>query len=119
MIPDTRKEVAMSFVRTIQSPSTASVSTLAGQDSGDLLLTTSYGDNAPFVHHTSLGWAMVGSVTGNNGILRRAVIKTGASDDHEHFGAVRCFVSQVKDVFARRADHEMLALSPDAQRFWS
>ena len=97
---------------------------LIGRDSNDGIFTKQHGQKAPYVHHTRLGWALVGNVcTATTNANERKVLRT--TIDHEHFHSENCF-PLVKDAdqkrlavdpFDQHPDDEMPALSQNEQRF--
>lgn len=74
MIPDTRDEVATpeslfghetvsKYASNFNALDTSvGVLLLIGRDSSEVMKTKTYGEHSPFVHHTSLGWAVVGPI---------------------------------------------------------
>ena len=64
----------------------AEVLLLLGRDSGDLMKTVCYGDRAPFVFETHLGWAVVGSIC-RNSPKDKHVFRTSL----EHLDSKICF----------------------------
>ena len=132
MIPNTKNEVATrQMVREnprisqysdkfLPLDDEAKVSLLLGRDSGDLFSTLSYGTEAPFVHHTSLGWAVVGELCPlrNYGSATMGAAMKTCVADHDHFSALQRFAPPpVKDVFAQQIDDELPGVSLENQQF--
>ena len=94
----------------------AEVLALIGRDGNKILKTECFGDEAPFVHHTTLGWALVGTVCP---LARdRTVLKI----NHEHFISEPCFpnlpkVVAARNVFVENPDDNEKGLSKNDQKF--
>ena len=97
---------------------------LIGRDSSDGIFTTRHGHKAPYVHHTRLGWALVGNIcTSATNTTEKKVLRTKL--DHEHYHSEICFPSikttdqkcLKNDPFDQHPDDELLGLSQDEQRF--
>ena len=99
----------------------AEVLILIGRDAGECLSTKCYGHKPPYVHHTPLGWALVGRscVSEDN---NQCCLKTNNAD---HFSALSCFKQELKwnlpelDVFTERQDDELPGLSKNDEKFLS
>ena len=88
------------------------------------MFTTRHGQKAPYVHHTRLGWSLVGNVcTETRTSTEKKVFRTKI--DHEHFHSELCFPSMnkidqkqlIEDSFDQHPDDEMPGLSQQEQRF--
>lgn len=99
MIPDSRTEVAtpkmverhrhiLGYSGHFQNGDWgAPVLMLIGRDCGDVMYTKHYGAHYPYVHHTSLGWAVVGSVcSGELGDQAKEFVALRTAINH-HFSA--------------------------------
>ena len=105
----------------------SSVMVLLGRDSGDVMQTRCYGDHAPFVHHTALGWALVGgsSDEGKLGSSENPLILKVAemSDDLPRHArvlpdrAVDLSGAHLVDCFTELTDDECRGESQDDVRF--
>ena len=103
----------------------ANVHLLLGRDSNDILRTTCYGDHYPYVHHTAIGWALVGSACPNLKVQKdqHQVLRTAVS--HEHWEVPKPKFSQtfdhktilLKDTFATLPDDELPFPSTAERRF--
>jgi hypothetical protein len=104
-----------------QLDSIAEVSIPLGRDSDELLHSVTEQLSSPYVHHTPLGWTVVGSICNDDLPLVNAsatAMKTCVSFEHEHFSAVPGFLPVAKaDVFRRHADDEVPGLSSDDEKF--
>ena len=94
----------------------AEVLALIGQDGKKILKTECYGDEAPFVHHTSLGWALVGTICPLS--HDRTVLKV----NHEHFVSETCFPNlpkhvSTRNIFAEHPEDNTRGLSRNDQKF--
>ena len=140
LIPDTKDEVATPLI-VRQHPhiahlankfpkfnKAAQVLLLIGRDSDNLLKTESHGDRAPFAHHTSLGWAVVGNVCVNKkSSLNFKVLRTSLEPPELPTDLKPCFPSAKGQfflpeppedaVFVRQPDDELPGLSVEDQRF--
>lgn len=106
--------------------SSAEVLLLIGRDCSDLIGTKCYGNVAPYVHKTPLGWALVGSACPydkNNKLANVTTMKTALV--HEHFNVKPSFnhakmrgaTVQLPDTFATNTDDELPGLSLDDSHF--
>ena len=99
----------------------AEVFLLIGRDCGPAMATRCYGHKAPFVHHTSIGWALVGEVCLGQGSNKyNTVLRVDV--ECEHLEAIPCFTEKtssprVKNIFNESHDDELLGYSKDDQRF--
>ena len=135
LIPSNRSEIAIpNIVRAHPHISNfapkfkeleAQVLVLISLDAGKCMFTKCYGYKPPFVHHTSLGWALVGStcksLANNEYCLKTCTAK--------HFSALSCFKQDVAclksnkwslpdyNVFEEKHDDELLALSKNDDKF--
>lgn len=144
LIPDTRSEVATpSTVRAhphvchlahnfSKLEKTAQVFLLIGRDGNNLMKTEVYGQTFPFAHHTSLGWALVGSVClqKSHAPNQHLVLKT--SVDHDHFkthptstrlssttplAQAKIISNHNKSVFFSYRDDELFGMSQEDTKF--
>ena len=97
---------------------------LIGRDCGEALKTTCYGNEAPFIHKTPLGWAAVGETC--KAFHRKGELKTFKTTiDHEHFTLQPEFRKPElteetlikRNVFQEFADDNISALSEEEQQF--
>ena len=134
-IPDSKHEVATpAYVRKIKSiksyahnflplDKNAETLILIGRNCGDAMKTQCIGDKAPFLHHTSLGWAVVGSACDVSTAYNSKVYRTSIS--HEHFTVKRTLqmseadkLSQTKlNVFQEFSDDNVDSLSEEDEQF--
>ena len=137
-IPDSRDEVATPdivrahpHIRKFASkfPEIAAdheVLLLIGVNCGAAMRTRCYGSRFPFVHHTALGWAIVGPtcLQANTSQSPYKVLKTKTSSC-EHFKADTIFPDQSSlktllddfDTFVERADDDSPGMSKDHEEF--
>ena len=98
---------------------------LIGADCGQAMQTQSFGCKPPFVHHTALGWALVGPICSQKSASRNVKsLRTSATHVCEHLKVKPAFDSLNKtgmsldlDVFAENSDDDSPGLSRDDQRF--
>ena len=97
---------------------------LVGYDCGPAMDTEKHGDHFPFVHHTALGWAVVGRVCTDPMVQHSKCFRTVVSSSCEHYSALPSFPTGLKsqsdleyDVFHRRADDEQLGDSQENTEF--
>ena len=133
-IPDCRHEVATpEIVRSHHTiahfakhfaarDNNAEVLILIGRDCGPAMSTKCFGYKAPFVHHTAIGWALVGSVCFESSAKQSPVtLKTNLIS--EHLSATRPFLNKPEDTFSAKSifqelkDDELEGLSQSDQRF--
>ena len=129
-IPDTKFEIATSDIvrdhphvshlakHFPNEVSNYDVLLLVGSNCGPAMSTRPYGTHAPYVHHTSLGWAMVGPICKDISNDYVVVLRTGVCSDH--YDAELNFDSNKPCNF--NIDHEcigdeMLGLSKNDQKF--
>ena len=68
------------------------VKLLLGVNCGPAMKTKVYGEEYPFVHHTALGWSLVGPVRKNHKTSRVCkILRTTVTDCHLRYGAKQCF----------------------------
>ena len=93
---------------------------LIGRDAGDLMWSRCYGEHAPFVCETRLGFALIGSpcIDSSKPTLR---IKSTFKTVHEHYSSkilfpkIKC--SQPDDIFQESRDDDELAPSREEVKF--
>ena len=105
----------------------AEVLLLIGLDSGDLLHTKCYGNRYPYVHHTALGWALVGMACPQDESMfnqTKRVLRTNVALDHEHYSVRQSFdydkketQAILKNVFHASPDEEMDGYSQEERKF--
>lgn len=102
----------------------AQVLLLIGRDSGFCMLTRCYGNIPPFVHHTALGWSLVGNCcTSFSSSLKTSVaLKTHFVEHFEispSFPSSKPMLSYDSDseLFIERKDDELPGLSRDDIKF--
>ena len=98
--------------------SKADVSLLLGRDAGELLATKVKTSQAPFVHHTALGWAVVGSLcpsSVNSSSGQFQVLRV--SLDHDHYKVDPSFPKINTNVFHKLKDDEEMSLSVEDEKF--
>ena len=109
---------------------TLPVAILIGTDCGEAMKTTCYGNTFPFVHDTSLGWALVGPVAQDPPDPHKSVVlQTKCSSNAnaallseppchlEHVASVRLLFPSQPDVFTRVKGDEELDISADDREF--
>ena len=136
-IPDTKAEVATPSIVAahknisrfstafLELEPTAEVLILIGRNCSEAMKTRCYGNSAPFVHHTALGWALVGETciinNSKNDKHCNTVLKTTMY--HEHYKIKRDFpnnindVNIVRDVFKEHSDDEQDCYSINEEKF--
>ena len=97
---------------------------LVGRNSGSCMRTRCYGNAPPFVHHTALGWALVGeccTTHSSSSPLSPVALKTNLS---EHFSAIPSFPFKREvyddlaiDIYSERRDDELLGSSREDIKF--
>ena len=99
----------------------AEVSLLIGRDCSQAMKTQCFGYKPPFVHHTAVGWALVGSVCKGSASDNNVVLKTNIT--REHFLSTTRFLNKeeltLSPVFNERSDDELLGESKEDQHFLS
>ena len=105
----------------------SSVMILLGRDSGDAMQTKCYGIHAPFVHHTALGWALVGGSCNaskskfpeNSFVLKVAEIPRDSPRHARIYpeSAVDMSNAHLVDCFTQLPDDETCGESRDDARF--
>ena len=132
-IPDSRDEVATPdlvrahpHIRKYASnfpeiTSDEEVLLLIGVNCGAAMRTRCYGSRYPFVHHTALGWAVVGPTCLQSNTLQKPhkILKTKTSASCEHFEADKIFPELIShkmvlddlDTFVKRANDDWSDLS--------
>ena len=102
---------------------------LVGNNCGEAMFTKCFGLNFPYVHHTSLGWALVGPVCcdskGKGYSSELKCMRTSLSSTCEHFSSEGTFVNPVGkdifpksfDVFKESSDDDHLCISRDDESF--
>jgi hypothetical protein len=132
-IPDTRFEVATAgivashphiakfapnFINVIEN---YEVLLLVGSNCGPAMSTKSYGRHYPFVHHTALGFALVGPVCRDNTDSSPLVLRTSiSSQTDEHYDAQFSFSNMNVNKFdptAELPDDEMSGESHNDRKF--
>ena len=101
----------------------ASVMLLIGRDAGDLMATKCYGNRAPFIHQTKLGFAAVGLSKSANK-TPKSVLKTNLALP-EHLAAKYVFsqpykggsLPHIEDCLVRCPDDELVGYSQDERDF--
>ena len=130
-IPDTKGEIAapeMVYAHPqiscfshnfLPIDSQVEVCLLIGRDAGDLLATETFSAQAPFVHKTPLGWAVVGSICpiGSEGKVKSSMKVLRSHLDHDHYSASKEFTKVRKDVFKTFPDDEEKDLSVNDRKF--
>lgn len=123
-LPDTRNEVA-TFNLVARHPSIRKwaknfpplhseheVLMLIGRDAQDLMATKVMNKRSPFVHHTALGWAVVGPLEFRSEIDNSEFISMKTSSEHDHFSVEMNFLKKIKeDVFVRNHDDDEVGSS--------
>ena len=98
---------------------------LIGRDCGPAMATKSYGYKAPYAHHTSLGWALVGSVCKRGGKSKtHTALKINLQK--EHFATEKSFshshpawsLPLLKNAFLEQSDDELPGNSKENDRFF-
>ena len=106
----------------------ARVQLLVGRDGGALMRTVTYGSQLPQVHHTPLGWALVGSPTSSYDYAAgdQQIVTLRSSISREHLTAKQVFPLDPKrgelsecNTFARLPDDEQTGLSTEDRQFLS
>ena len=97
---------------------------LIGADSGEIMHTTCYGDHAPYVQQTHLGWTLVGSACTDQSVSSSnvKVLKTNIIDGMHSFSASPKFPQPHEtrlDPFREFADDEDVDLSQEDKKFLS
>lgn len=105
----------------------AEVLLLLGRDTGNVMKTKCYGSCAPFVHHTALGWALIGPVcTDTNCTVLNCPRKTLKTVlQHDHLTAKPCFeiksaewkLPEDSEVFKSETDDELMGPSKEDDKF--
>ena len=100
----------------------AEVLLLLGRNCGDVMATKCYGTHAPFVHHTALGWAMVGSICPYDNSLVESAKAFKTHIDHEHYFTeqapmTKCSNLSNSNIFETKDDDNLLGLSLEDSRF--
>ena len=106
----------------------AEVLVLIGNDCGDGMGTRCYGNRAPWVHHTTLGWALVGrgacappaTAADTHNVMRASVVL-----EHEHLEVTSCHPKvmcpkpskHLTDVFQEYTDDDSIGLSRNDEKF--
>ena len=99
----------------------AEVLLLVGRDAGPCMFTRCYGGKAPFVHHTALGWALVGRACvisdceRNPRVLRTAVVESFSQ--HPVLRPIQKAASTEFDVLLEQQDDEHPGLSKEDEQF--
>ena len=91
---------------------------LIGSNCGPAMYTEQFGNHAPFVHHTALGWAVVGPVCSQSSNSEHVVLKTNF--EGEHFNAKLNFDNRkfnLPNLKSVLLDDEMLGLSRSDMKF--
>ncbi|KAA0200625.1 hypothetical protein HAZT_HAZT010517 [Hyalella azteca] len=86
------------------------VDILIGRDAGNLMPTSVVHNSIPVVHHTMLGWAVVGAVPQSESLLMRSYV--------DHLSASLQFPPEAP-VFTQHLDDEMSGLTMEDKRFLS
>ena len=131
-IPDSKEEIATRSLvsnqhnishladKFLDLDPNAHVGLLLGRDSGNVLFSEILNDKAPFVHHTALGFAVVGSIclTDKKAYSTRCkTLRTRVS--HDHFSAKLALPKIPDCIFTLYNDDEMLDLSVEDKKFIS
>ena len=99
---------------------------LLGADSGHVMNTKCYGHKPPFVHHTALGWALVGKVSTEPSSVPGHQVLTVHTDQHNLSVCSKlCFsrpekpwkIPDVRHTFEERHDDENPGPSQETQKF--
>ena len=97
------------------------VSLLIGRDCSQAMKTQCFGYKPPFVYHTAVGLALVGSVCKGSASDNNVVLKTNII--REHFLSTTRFLNKeeltLSPVFNERSDDELLGESKEDQHFLS
>ena len=131
-IPDSKEEIATrSLVSNQHSIShlankfldldpNAHVGLLLGRDSGNVLFSEILNDKAPFVHHTALGFAVVGSICLRDKKAYSTQCKTLRTHvSHDHFSAKLALPKIPDCIFTLYNNDEMLGLSVEDKKIIS
>lgn len=97
---------------------TAATTLLIGRDAVDLMVTKVIENTSPVVHHTVLGWAIVGSLS-MTGSRSNSFMALRSELLSEHFSAKKIFPQKPWSVFDRFRDDEMIGFSVEDKRFIS
>ena len=98
----------------------AQVGLLLGRDSGNALFSEILNDKAPFVHHTALGFAVVGSICHRDKKAYSTQCKTLRTlVSHDHFSAKVALPKIPDSIFTLYNDDEMPGLSVEDKKFIS
>ena len=97
---------------------------LLGVNRGETLKTTTFGSTYPYIHHTAIGWSLVGPVCFQSSPAAPRTLRTFTEPRCDHHNAVPCFVSQIPDLIPRSFDpflevpgDDLPGVSRDAQTF--
>ena len=136
-LPDTRGEVALEstaaryehlarfkhhFPTSLEN---VPVMLLVGTDCGEAMYTRTFGNQSPYLHHTALGWALVGRIQGCASSSRSSrCLRVAVQSSCEHLGAKRvlptCPIGGIsKDVFPLDAqpDDDLPGISKEDKLF--
>lgn len=132
-IPDNKNEVASpSIVASLPHVSQyakhfnninndAEVLLLLGRDFEPTLNSKIFGKRAPYVHQTSLGWALLGYICPKKRNLCNNITSMRTNATKEHFTSKLTFPVRPEplDIFKEYEDDELLGVSKEDQRFLS
>ena len=131
-IPDSKEEIATRSLvsnhhnishladKFLDLDPNAQVGLLLGRDSGNVLFSEILNDKAHFVHHTALGFAVVGSICHRDKkaySTRCKTLRTHVS--HDHFSAKLALPKIPDSIFTLYNDDEMPGLSVEDKKFIS